>query len=218
MERRIIPYVPPFPAKGSHLLKEFANTGTPILDSLVREAIQNSLDAAKFVTDPVIVNFTTGDFDKRQLFAQCDNLGDMLSEKFPSISEKFICFQDYNTEGLTGNVVDMGDQNTGNYFKLVLDIGNEQTEAGAGGAWGIGKSLYFRLGEKGFVIYYSRISTAKGKYESRLIAMMVENERLADFVIPPASFGMSKTGIAYWGLSKIIMSSLLRMRMKLNIF
>ena len=94
----------------------------------------------------------------------------------------------------------MGDQNTGNYFKLVLDIGNEQTEAGAGGAWGIGKSLYFRLGEKGFVIYYSRISTAKGKYESRLIAMMVENERLADFVIPPASFGMSKTGIAYWGV------------------
>ena len=199
MDKRIVPYVPPFPAKGSHLLKEFANTGTPILDSLVRESIQNSLDAAIIPTKPVFMNFSVCGFDKEALFKQCEGLESMLKPKFPNIPEIFICFRDYNTEGLTGNIVDKGDQNTGNYFKLVLDIGNEQTGEGAGGAWGIGKSLYFRIGVKGFVIYYSRIKLDNGNYESRLIAMMVENERGTDSVIPAASLGTSKTGIAYWG-------------------
>lgn len=200
MDIRIIPYIPPFPAKGSHLLKEFANTGTPILDSLIRESVQNSLDAAKGVADPVRMDFVTGDFSKKDLFAQCEGLEKMLKPNFSSIPSRFLAFRDFNTTGLEGNVTDKGDQNTGNYFKLVLDIGNEQTDRGAGGSCGIGKSLYFRLGVKGFVIYYSRILVGKGKYESRLIAMMVENERQKDSVIPAAERGMSKTGIAYWGV------------------
>lgn len=200
MDIRIIPYYPQFPAKGSHLLKEFANTGTPILDSLIRESVQNSLDAAKEVRTPVKMDFVIGDFCKKDLFAMCDGLKKMIQPNFPDIPSRFLSFRDYNTEGLTGNVTDMGDQNTGNYFKLVLDIGNEQTDRGAGGSCGIGKSLYFRLGVKGFVIYYSRISIGRGKYESRLIAIMVENERSNDSVIPPAEKGMSKSGIAYWGV------------------
>lgn len=200
MDIRIIPYIPPFPAKGSHLLKEFANTGTPILDSLIRESVQNSLDAAKGIVGPVRMDFVTGDFNKNDLFSRCERLEKILKPKFSNIPSRFLAFRDYNTTGLEGNVTDMGDQNTGNYFKLVLDIGNEQTGPGAGGSCGIGKSLYFRLGVKGFVIYYSRISIGNGKYESRLIAMMVENEREEDSIIPAAESGMSKTGIAYWGV------------------
>lgn len=198
MELQIVPYVTPFPAKGSHLLKEFANTGTPILDSLVRESIQNSLDAAKATTKFVEMKFKTGDFELENLYSKCDRLKEML-ETISDIPNHFLCFRDYNTVGLTGNVVDMGNQNTGNYFKLVLDIGNEQTGAGAGGSCGIGKSLYFRLGKKGFVIYYSRFKQDNGTFESRLIAMIVENERRNDSIIPPAIQGTSKTGIAYWG-------------------
>lgn len=200
MEIRITPYASDFPAKGSMLMKEFSNIGTPILDSLVRESIQNSLDAANQINKPVIMKFKTGDFEKKQLFAQCEKLEQMLASKFPKIPEHFLSFRDYNTEGLTGDVVDKGDQNPGNYFKLVKDIGNEQTSSGAGGSCGVGKSLYFRIGVKGFVIFYSRIKLEKGNYESRLIALMVENEREHDSVIPPAEKGKSKTGIAYWGL------------------
>ena len=199
MEIQIVPYITPFPAKGSLLLKEYSNTGTPILDSLTRESIQNSLDAAMDGPQPVIMDFVIGDFDKKKLFSHCDKLEEILKSKFSCIPNRFLCFRDYNTEGLTGNVVDKGDQNTGNYFKLVLDIGNEQTNVGAGGSCGIGKSLYFRLGVKGLVVYYSRIKIDNGAFESRLIAMMVENERKADSVIPSAKNGTSKTGIAYWG-------------------
>lgn len=198
MEIQIIPYAPAFPAKGSQLLKEFGSIGTPILDSLVRESVQNSLDA-RVVGKNVVMNFNTGVFKKKLLFAQCDRLEEFLSSSFPDIPNNFLSFRDYNTQGLTGAVVDMGDQNTGNYFRLVRDIGNEQSNAGAGGSCGIGKSLYFRLGIKGFVIYYSRIKSGEGAFESRLIAMMVENERANDSVIPPAIKGRSKTGIAYWG-------------------
>lgn len=201
MDIRIVPYVTPFPAKGSHLLKEFANTGTPILDSLIRESIQNSLDAAIGVKT-VAMKYMTGEFDTQKLFSHCEGLEKMLTPLTAQIPNHFLCFRDFNTVGLTGNVVDMGNQNTGNYFKLVLDIGNEQTEAGAGGSCGIGKSLYFRLGLKGFVIYYSRFKQEDGNYESRLVAMMVENERDEDSVIPPAIQGTSKTGIAYWGILK----------------
>ena len=199
MELQIVPYVTPFPAKGSHLLKEFTNTGTPILDSLVRESIQNSLDAANATTRFVEMKFKTGDFELDNLYSKCNKLKEMLNPFSANIPNHFLCFRDYNTVGLTGNVVDMGNQNTGNYFKLVLDIGNEQTGAGAGGSCGIGKSLYFRLGIKGFVIYYSRFKQDNGTFESRLIAMMVENERGNDSIIPPAIQGTSKTGIAYWG-------------------
>ena len=202
MEIRILPYASDFPAKGSMLMKEFSNIGTPILDSLVRESIQNSLDAANQYNKPVIMKFKTGDFEKKRLFAQCEKLEKMLAPKFSDIPCRYLSFRDYNTEGLTGDVVDKGDQNPGNYFKLVKDIGNEQTRSGAGGSYGVGKSLYFRLGVKGFVIYYSRIKHEHGKHESRLIALMVENERGHDSVIPPAEKGKSKTGIAYWGILK----------------
>lgn len=202
MEIRITPYASDFPAKGSSLMKEFSNIGTPILDSLVRESIQNSLDAANQFNKPVIMKFKTGEFEKKRLFSQCEKLGNMLASKFPNIPCRYLSFRDYNTEGLTGDVIDNGEQNKGNYFKLVKDIGNEQTNSGAGGSCGVGKSLYFRLGVKGFVIYYSRIKLENGKYESRLIALMVENERENDSVIPPAEKGKSKTGIAYWGILK----------------
>ncbi len=202
MEYRILPFSPQMSSTGSHLLKEFANTGTPILDSLVRESIQNSLDAAKAATKHVKINFFTGTFEKNELFNQCNKLGDWLSPKFPRIPNTYLCFRDYNTEGLTGDVDDTGNQIKGNYYKLVNAIGDPQTDFGAGGSCGVGKTLYFRLGIKGFVIYYSRIQINDGNYESRLIAMMIENEKNDDSIIPPAIYGRSKSGICYWGIPK----------------
>uniref|UniRef100_UPI0026F238B9 hypothetical protein n=1 Tax=Faecalibaculum rodentium TaxID=1702221 RepID=UPI0026F238B9 len=47
---------------GSSLLRSIQNNSTPILDLLVRESIQNSLDAAKPDRRSVRVDFEIGEF------------------------------------------------------------------------------------------------------------------------------------------------------------
>ena len=66
----------------------------------------------------------------------------------------------------------------GNFFKLIYDTGKRQTISTAGGNWGFGKSVYYRVGI-GIVIFYSRIKNAGG-YENRLIITLVEDEGKTD--------------------------------------
>lgn len=80
---------------------------------------------------------------------------------------------------------------------MIYEISKPQEAEGAGGSWGLGKTVYFRVGI-GLVVYYSRILNEEGIYESRLAASLVENEMNADSLIP-ALPGKSKRGIAWWG-------------------
>ena len=88
-------------------------------------------------------------------------------------------------------------------MKLVYEICKPQSNEGAGGSWGLGKTIYFRLGI-GLVIYYSRIYQ-NGKYQSRLAACLVENENKPGALIPYGS-GV-KRGIAWWGKKDGLMSN-----------
>ena len=47
---------------GSSLLRLIQNNSTPLIDLLIRESIQNSLDAAKDSVDYVNMEFKTGSF------------------------------------------------------------------------------------------------------------------------------------------------------------
>ena len=88
----------------------------------------------------------------------------------------FLEIRDLKTSGLTGCIrkADIKKEDHGNFFKLIYDTGKRQTQAGAGGNWGFGKSVYYRVGI-GIVIFYSRIKNETG-YESRLIVTLVEDE------------------------------------------
>ena len=75
---------------GSSLLKLIQNNNMPILDLLVRESIQNSLDA-KNETDPyVMVEFLTGEFGKAELNTELDGITDALNKKFWKDTYKYI--------------------------------------------------------------------------------------------------------------------------------
>lgn len=184
---------------GSSLLKLIQNNNMPILDLLVRESIQNSLDA-KNESDPnVMVEFLTGEFEKALLNIELDGITDALNKKFLNDSYKYIAIKDSNTVGLTGKLHydDVMDNQYGNLLKLIYEISKPQEAEGAGGSWGLGKTVYFRVGI-GLVIYYSRIINEQGDYESRLAASLVENELETDSLIPVLS-EKSKRGIAWWG-------------------
>lgn len=162
---------------GSVTLKSLQNENVPELDLLVREAIQNSSDASlKEDGQFFAVNFTTGTFSPSTFNSYLTDIEDCLNERFPKEHAHFLEIRDVYTSGLTGHIrkADIKKEDHGNFFKLIYDTGKRQTQQGAGGNWGFGKSVYYRVGI-GIVIFYSRIKTESG-YESRLIVTLVEDE------------------------------------------
>lgn len=184
---------------GSSLLKLIQNNKTPVLDLLVRESVQNSLDAHKADAKSVTVEFCTGTFSSASLGNELEGIGAALSKRFPDDKCQYLAVCDSDTVGLTGemDVQNVKDNNYGNLLKLVYEICKPQEAEGAGGSWGLGKTVYFRIGI-GLVIYYSRIYEGNGKYSSRLAASFVENETNPNAMIPQYK-GLTRRGIAWWG-------------------
>lgn len=122
------------------------------------------------------VNFTTGTFKPSAFNSFLTDIEDDLNTKFPNEVSDFLEIRDTGTSGLTGCVrkSEIKSDDHGNFFKLIYDTGKRQTQANAGGNWGFGKSVYYRVGI-GIVIFYSRIKTDSG-FESRLIITLVEDE------------------------------------------
>lgn len=186
---------------GSSLLRLIQNNNMPVLDLLVRESIQNSLDAKKQGARFVDVQFLTGKFDRDTLNHEFEVMEDSLNKRFTDLQYEYLAIRDSNTVGLTGetNFREVKNNEFGNLLKLVYEICKPQQDEGAGGSWGIGKTVYFRIGI-GLVIYYSRIKLENGEYASRLAASYVEDETKPDALLPSYK-GMTKRGIAWWGES-----------------
>lgn len=157
-------------------LKLMQNNSTPTLDLLVRESIQNSLDAVSPNAKNVNVRFNCGHFDSALLAGEFEGISNEISERFAG-QQSYLAITDINTVGLTGHldgVFEQGEKGQ-NLGKLVFQIMKPQDAEGAGGSWGIGKTVYFRVGV-GLVIYYSRIKNDSGQFEERLAATLVEDE------------------------------------------
>lgn len=185
---------------GSVTLKSLQNDNIPELDLLVREAIQNSSDASlKQEGDSFTVKFNTGFFNPAQFNTNLTGIESVLDSMFPGDTAEFLEIRDTKTEGLTGplRIKDMPTGgNHGNFFKLIFDTGKKQTQTGAGGNWGFGKSVYYRVG-MGIVVFYSRIKT-ESAFESRLIITLVENEESPNAILGKVS--SRSAGKAWWGL------------------
>ncbi len=182
---------------GSSLLRLIQNRDIPLLDLLVRESVQNALDAALPDSRWVNVSFTVGTFSPRQLNVHLEGIQDILNRRFPGPSARFVAIRDSGTWGLTGPVQtkDMNSNEFGNLQKLVYEISKSQRSQGAGGSWGLGKTVYFRFGI-GLVLYYSRIQE-NGRYQQRLAACMVEDETSPEAMLKGR--GSVRRGIAWWG-------------------
>lgn len=162
---------------GSVTLSSLQNDSVPDTDLLVREAIQNSSDAAiglegKFYR----VGFQTGTFVPAALNTYLTGIEEYLNARYPSSIAEYIEIRDTCTSGLTGAIrkSEIKKDDHGNFFKLIYDTGKKQTKITAGGNHGLGKSVYYRVGI-GIVIFYSRIQK-EDKFESRLIITLVEDE------------------------------------------
>lgn len=181
---------------GPSLLDQIQNKSVPNLDLLIRESIQNSLDAAKPRVEKVEVRYNTGSFSSESLSRHFDGISRYLVKAFPG-KRSFISITDTGTTGLTGPVSLslVRDNQYGSLQKLIYQICKPKTEKDAGGSWGIGKTVYFRIG-CGLVIYYSRIFNEEtGRFEERMAATLAEGKGKDQLLKDDPQ----KCGLAWWG-------------------
>lgn len=178
---------------GDSILRSLQNKSIPMIDLLVRESLQNSLDATNSGEENTIVKFSTGEFNTNRLSSHFEGIKDKLDNKYSKYNT-FMAVKDSNTTGLTGDYQTESQKilDKSNFHKLVFGIGKNQDKAGSGGSWGLGKTSFFRVGI-GIVIYYTRILTDEG-YEQRLIASLIESPKSKERILPE-----SERGIAWWG-------------------
>ncbi len=182
---------------GDALLKMMQNNSTPALDLFVRESLQNSLDAAIKGIDYVKVNFENGEFETDSFAEHLPDVKNEINNLYPNKFSTFLSIKDTNTIGLVGNttgIFDLDNDKDQNLGKLVFQIMKNQSEEGSGGCWGIGKTVYYRIGT-GFVCYYSRIFV-DGKYSERLVVSLVEDVRKSKAILRKMK---NPTGVAFFG-------------------
>ena len=185
---------------GSSLLRMMQNISTPVLDLIVRESLQNSLDAAKENLDndaKIRVDFDYGTFDSKKLADEFEGISEKLHE-FDCTNPKFLSISDTNTIGLSGNLNGIFNSNEQHQHlgKLVFQIMKPQDNEGAGGSWGIGKTVYYRLGI-GLIIYYSRTRLDNGEFQNRLVAALVEDETKPTGLLN--AYDKNNLGAAFFG-------------------
>ena len=187
---------------GSTLLKLIQNTTLPVVDLIVREGLQNSLDAAKADTKSVRANFIIGSCQRSKADKIFTGITGALREAILGENMDFLALQDFGTTGLTGPLKEeeyTDGSDRGNLRKLIYEICQAQTGADKGGSWGLGKTVFFRAGI-GIVMYYSRIQKENG-YEERMAATLIENEKDKHSLLCRAKLkkGRLFAGIAWWG-------------------
>ena len=175
---------------GNTLLRMMKNTSMSVLDILVRESVQNSLDAARPESQKVRMDFGVGTFDSQVLASEFPYIKSELLSRHGS-KRDYLSIRDSGTTGLTG-IDDMKNVNT-RLQSLIYQIGKDTKTIDSGGSYGYGKTTFFRVGI-GLVIYYSRIYE-NGRYVNLLAATLVEDENANPMVKKEES-----RGIAYFGV------------------
>lgn len=134
---------------------------TPV-QALVRESIQNSLDAVSNSKEPVLVDFQTGEFEINSFPKMFDlklhvkAILNTFKEKAEPVyapmlpvlqgnSINYICVSDYNTKGM---LYDETDKFNCPFTSFVRSSGNSAgKEKGSGGSFGFGKGAYFGISQ-----------------------------------------------------------------------
>ena len=119
---------------------------------LVRESIQNSLDA-RLGSEPVKVRFTFGELRDEFIDELFVDLPEHLSAPGsgllapPSIHQgmRFLAIEDFGTTGLVGapdQLEDFDNDSEDNFFYFWRNVGRSGKRAGTLGKWGLGKTVF----------------------------------------------------------------------------
>jgi len=153
-----------------------------VLETVVREAVQNSWDAREKRNGPVQFGVEAYSLTRGQREALAEALGDGPKQEprvpdLPKMSEPLdaIAIFDRGTKGLGGEPrPDAADGKDGDFARFVFSIGETKPDDGevaAGGTYGFGRSAFLDASELSTILVHSVCATRKGGLESRFIAM-----------------------------------------------
>ena len=163
-----------FTASGA--LRPLKNANLKLDVILIREMIQNSLDASNSVE--VQIDIVMHKFNNEQLKGFIKrNLIENKVKKFIleliqlKLATNILELSDFGTTGLTGkiytkeNSYGINNEKRNNFFNLIFDITRSQTAEFSGGSYGLGKTIYFLCSEIGLVIYYTNCLNDNNKLD-----------------------------------------------------
>jgi hypothetical protein len=161
---------------------------------LVRETAQNSWDARRTeLKAPVCMSFGVVEAAKGDVLhdgfiqffgdslhqragmdpAKCGLRGLATALKAKRLPVLYV--RDVGTWGLGGPTdasVTLGDGGTNRYAKFMLNIGDANADTDAGGAFGLGRSVFWRMSSCRTVVVYTRCKMG-GTLESRLVGLTI---------------------------------------------
>jgi len=161
---------------------------------IAREVVQNSIDARKDLTNPVIVKFEKFFTDTKNI-PGLQELTDRMNACLQRAKEEddvegatyftngltslnkrqmpILRASDYNTSGLTG------DEKSGKWHRLVWAVGVNKMSGPGGGSYGIGKGAPF-LGSDFRTVFYSTLNE-EGEYlfqgKARLVSHIFKSKK-----------------------------------------
>lgn len=169
----------------------FSYEGRSLTDSLIREALQNIIDAKLPGVEPVRAEFDMIDVPVSSLpnaehlveiFDSCANYAEKMKvipaiKHYKSQSETLrnnkqipmLRVSDYNSCGLTG------DSENGRWFMFMRGVGFNAGEATAGGAFGLGKGAFF-ANSLFRTIFVSTVTDEGAKFAGKLRLISFEKD------------------------------------------
>ena len=186
------------------------------LSSVVREIIQNSLDAQKNKSEPVRLSFNLAeiskdDFDgfqqiephliKSYAMAKSQSLShviDYFKTALGAVRSKskvqILCVHDYNTTGITGDL----DKAYGPYAALIKGTGMSQKPgAGSLGSFGHGSKAPFSYSKIRSIFYYTKIINKKNNPEERF-----QGKSILQTHESPYEKGVYTQGTGFYGIKE----------------
>jgi len=149
----------------------------PDINSLVRESIQNSMDAVKDVSIPVRISYRIGRFQRHtfpSFFDLADHIGGCLEywksaaedvfrpihNAFSHLYDKQLYYLEVSDANTTGMNYEKGDNKTAFHGFLHSTGASNEKKANSGGAFGIGKAAYYAMSPIRSIIVSSQTEDA----------------------------------------------------------
>ncbi|OUJ18769.1 hypothetical protein AMET1_0420 [Methanonatronarchaeum thermophilum] len=147
-----------FPEIGSLDISEYPRESeffknTEKTEALVRESIQNSIDAKRKDTDTVEVTFTLATTDKNKVSPYIDELDRHLKsckdinvdlKVFKESKFRFLNIEDFGTTGLSGEFsLDRPHSGSSEFYNFWRRKGYSEKKGQKGGRWGLGKTTFY---------------------------------------------------------------------------
>ncbi len=170
------------------------------LSLFVRETAQNTWDARKDKNSCADANYrfvlrTFTEAESKTFASSVLNGKDDSREltasllKATSKGEPYIIIEDRGTVGLAGPTEDNVKSEIRNFVSFVRNIGQDKHDENSGGAFGFGKSVFFRFSSVKTIITYTRTTDERGNIVSRIMGMSLCKET------------EEQTGRHWWGVA-----------------